>query len=240
MILNLPSYIALTFALTTGLTLWLFVNAIRQSTSPETKKKAIPFLMGAIIWLALQAAITLNGVYNSNTKAFPPRLLLLGILPAIGAIVLSFSTKKGRSFIDSLPLRNLTWLNIIRIPVEIVLFWLFVNKAVPKLMTFEGRNFDIISGLTAPVLAYLVFNKKRIDRKVLLVGNIIWLALLLNIAVNAMLSGPFPFQQFAFDQPNIAILNFPFSWLPTFVVPVVLFGHLVSIRQLATHRKNVL
>ena len=56
--------------------------------------------------------------------------------------------------------------------------------------------------------------------------------LLANIVINAILSSPFPLQQFAFDQPNIAILYFPFSWLPTFVVPVVLFCHLASIRQL--------
>ena len=58
------------------------------------------------------------------------------------------------------------------------------------------------------------------------------LGLLANIVVNALLSTPTPIQKFAFDQPNIAILNFPFSWLPTFIVPIVLFGHLASIRQL--------
>jgi hypothetical protein len=66
----------------------------------------------------------------------------------------------------------------------------------------------------------------------ILVWNFICLALLANIVINALLSTPFPFQQFAFDQPNIAILYFPFNWLPTFIVPVVLFGHLLSIRRL--------
>ncbi|TAH22438.1 MAG: hypothetical protein EAZ08_00730 [Cytophagales bacterium] len=49
-----------------------------------------------------------------------------------------------------MPLKNLIYLNIVRIPVEIILFWLFVNKAIPELMTFEGRNLDIIAGITAP------------------------------------------------------------------------------------------
>ena len=62
--------------------------------------------------------------------------------------------------------------------------------------------------------------------------NFICLVLLLNIVINALFSAPSPLQKFAFDQPNIAILNFPFSWLPTFIVPIVLFGHLTSIRQL--------
>ena len=37
------------------------------------------------------------------------------------------------------------------------------------------------------------------------------------------------FQQFAFDQPNLAILQFPFSWLACCVVPLVLFSHLVCL-----------
>ena len=40
------------------------------------------------------------------------------------------------------------------------------------------------------------------------------LALLVNIVGNAILSAPFQFPQFAFDQPNHAVLYFPFIWLP--------------------------
>jgi hypothetical protein len=52
------------------------------------------------------------------------------------------------------------------------------------------------------------------------------------MVVNELLSAPTPFQKFAFDQSNIAVVNFPFSWLPTFIVPIVLFCQLTSIRQL--------
>lgn len=55
---------------------------------------------------------------------------------------------------------------------------------------------------------------------------------------NALFSTPSPIQQFAFEQPNIAILNFPFSWLPTFIVPLVLFGHLASIRKLLKEKTD--
>jgi len=56
----------------------------------------------------------------------------------------------------------------------------------------------------------------------------------LNIVINAILSVPTPIQQFAFDQPNIAILYFPFTWLPCFIVPAVLLSHIVSIKKLTT------
>lgn len=163
--------------------------------------------------------------------------MLLGILPMILTIIFLFATLKGRQFMDSLPIKNLTYLNIVRIPVEIVLFWLFLYKAIPELMTFEGRNFDILAGLTAPFIAYFGLTKHKISRKAILIWNFLCLGLLINIVVNALFSAPSPIQKFAFEQPNIAILNFPFSWLPTFIVPVVLFGHLTSMRQLLKQKK---
>ena len=104
-------------------------------------------------------------------------------------------------------------------------------------MTFTGRNFDILAGLTAPLIAYFGIQKNKLSSKVILIWNFLSLALLINIVINAVLSAPFSFQQFAFDQPNIAVLYFPFVYLPGFIVPAVLFGHLVSIRRILVLKK---
>jgi len=237
MIENLPTYISLTFGLTTVATLLLFIWTIRNSNSETTRTKSTPILIGLTIWLIIQTFLTLKNSYKIDTNTLPPKIILFGIFPAIFIILVLFVTQKGKQFIDSLPLKNLTYLNIVRIPVEIVLFWLFLNKAIPELMTFEGRNFDIIAGITAPFVAYFMFSKNKFHRQKMLIWNFICLGLLINIVVNALLSAPSPIQKFAFDQPNIAILNFPFSWLPTFIVPIILFGHLTSIRQLLKQNK---
>jgi hypothetical protein len=237
MIENLPTYISLTFGLTTVATLLLFIWTIRNSNSEQTRKKTTPIFIGLTIWLVIQTILTLKNVYNADTNSLP-KILLFGILPTILTVIILFATKKGRKFIDSLPLKNFTYLNIVRIPVEIVLFWLFLNKAIPELMTFEGRNFDIIAGITAPFIAYFGLTKNKLSRQIILIWNFVCLGLLLNIVVNALFSAPSPIQKFAFEQPNIAILNFPFSWLPTFIVPIVLFGHLTSIRQLLKQKTN--
>lgn len=236
MIDHLPIYISVIFGLTTIATLFLFIWTIKAADAEQTRKKSIPIFIGLTIWLMVQLALTINNVYNTDTHSFPPNIMLTGILPTILAIILLFATTRGRLFMDSLPLKNITYVNMVRIPVEIVLFWLFLHQTIPALMTFEGRNFDIVAGITAPFIAYFGFTKGLLTKRAILVWNIISLGLLLNIVVNALLSAPSPIQQFAFDQPNIAILNFPFSWLPTFIVPIVLFGHLVSIRQLVKRK----
>ncbi len=232
MLENIPIYIPLAFGLTTVTAFFLFSWIIKTSTSTPTRKNSTIIIIILVIWLTIQTVFTLKNVYNSDTNSLPPKILLFGILPPLLTIIVLFSMKKGRQFIDNLSLTKITYLNIVRIPVEIVLFWLFLNKAIPELMTFEGRNLDIIAGITAPMVAYFGLVKGKINRKTILIWNFICLGLLINIVVNAFFSAPSPIQKFAFEQPNIAILNFPFSWLPTFIVPIVLFGHLVSIRQL--------
>lgn len=236
MIKDLPSYISLAFGLTTLVTLQLFIWVLRNSSNENTRKKSTPIFIGLVLWLTIQGLLSYKNIYNTGLDAFPPKIMLAGILPAILTIILMFATTKGKAFMDSLPLKNLTHLNIIRIPVEIVLYWLFLNKAIPELMTFEGRNFDILAGITAPFVAYFAFTKQKISRNVILIWNFIGLLLLTNIVIHALISAPSPIQKLAFDQPNIAILNFPYSWLPTFIVPIVYFGHFVSIRQLLKSR----
>ena len=222
---NLPSYISIIFGLTTLLTVWIFYKATH--TSKIT-------LMVLLLWLLIQAVVTRTGFYTV-TDTLPPRFMLL-VFPALLLIVILFITVKGRQYIDSLDVKILTLLHTVRIPVELVLLWLSVHKVIPELMTFEGRNFDILSGITAPLIYYFGFIKKQLSDQIILIWNFICLALLFNIVINAVLSVPFRFQQFAFDQPNIAVLYFPFSWLPCCVVPLVLFSHLVSIRQLLKRR----
>lgn len=217
---KLPIYISLVFILTTLLTLWLFYKAANQSKIT---------LIVLLIWLALQTFIGLSGFYTV-TDTLPPRFLLL-VLPPMLFIITLFTTSKGRQYLNGIDLKTLTLLHSIRIPVELVLYWLFLNKAVPELMTFEGRNFDILSGLSAPFIYYFGFIKKQLKPNLILIWNFICLALLINIVANAVLSAPFPFQQFAFEQPNIAVLYFPFNLLPSFVVPIVLLSHLAVIRK---------
>jgi hypothetical protein len=187
-------------------------------------------------WLLVQGVVALTGFYTV-TDTLPPRFALL-LFPPILFIIALFSTKKGRAYIDGLDARYLTLLHIVRIPIEIGLYFLFVYKTVPQIMTFEGNNLDILSGIAALFIFYFGYINKKLGRIVLLLWNVAGLLLLLNIVITAVLSAPFVFQQFGFDQPDIALLYFPIIWLPCYIVPLVLFSHLAAIRQLLDRQKT--
>ena len=224
---KLPLFVVVSFMLTTAVTLFFLYKAAHYN------KK---ILLVSIVWLCMQAALGLSKFYTV-TGGNPPRFALL-LLPPLLCITLVFITKTGRRFIDGLSPKTLTLLHTVRLPVELTLLWLAAHKYVPQLMTFEGRNFDVLSGLSAPFIFYFGYVRKTLGKGFLLGWNLLCSALLLNIVVNAVLSAPLPFQRFAFDQPNIALLYFPFVWLPSFIVPAVLLSHLACLRQLVMSKQQ--
>ena len=223
MIGQLPVYVYLVFVLTTLAAAWLFCRA---SIQPGVTAAAL------VVWLVLQGSIALSGFYlKINNKEFPYQLPVL-MAPVIITIILLFATASGRRWLDGFNLKKLTWLHVVRIPVEITIYWWWIYKLVPKMMTFEGANLDILSGISALFVAWLI-NRNGINNRLLLCWNILCLLLVLNILIRAVLSLPAPFQKFGLDQPNIAVLHFPFVWLPACIVPLVVLAHLIAIRQLS-------
>jgi hypothetical protein len=208
------------FLLTALLALFLFGKAVRGSKSAITV---------CIVWMCFQSGVALSGYYLA-TNAFPPHLMV-AIAPPILLIAGLFVTAAGRGFLDGMDLKWCVLLHSIRILVELNLYWLFLYKQVPALMTFEAGNLDILVGLTAP-LTWWAYSKGHIGRRGLLIWNSFSLLSVLNAFARAMLSAPFRFQQFAFNQPTVAILHFPFILLPAFIVPVALLCHFVVFRKI--------
>ena len=225
---HLPLYVYILFVAITFITVFLFSRASGR------------FRITLSVILAL---MTLQGVlalldFFKVTDAFPPRLLFL-VAPPFVIIASLFLTVKGRKYIDSMNLSTLTIMHSIRMVMELILVLLFTHKVMPQLMTFEGRNIDIFSGVTAPLVYYFGFVRRKLPAGILLAWNVLCFSILCFTVVNGVLSAPTPFQQFAFDQPNIAVLYFSFAWLAGIVVPVVLFAHLITIRRLAFAKRGI-
>jgi hypothetical protein len=217
---QLPFYLPAGFVFITGLTVYLFYRASGRNRM---------VLLLSLLWLTLQGFIGWSGFYQ-QTASLPPRILFL-LAPPMILLIVALVTAKGRQFLNGLDIKTMTLIHVLRIPVELILLGLSLHQFVPVLMTFEGRNFDIISGVTAPLILYFGYQKKVLSGGWLLAWHLICLGLLVNIVVLAILSVPTPLQQLAFEQPNIALGYFPFVWLPAYVVPVVAVAHVAGIKK---------
>lgn len=164
-------------------------------------------------------------------EAMPLLLLLLGCITT-GTVMLARSAT-GRALADTLPLAALVGFQAFRIPVEWLLHRLCTEGLVPPVMTWSGRDLDVLSGALALVLAYLLASG-RCHARWVLVWNGLGLALLANIVVLSVLAAPVPFRQFVDEPLNRLPVTFPFIWLPTVLVQAALLGHLLVFRALVT------
>ena len=190
------------------------------------------FLLVTCTWIVVQTALGLSGAFQ-NTSVLPPRIMLLGMLPALVLVGAFAFSGWGLRCARDIDLRWLTLCHSIRVFVELVLVALYHHGTMSVLVTFHGLNFDILTGITAPVMAILLFKDGKLKQtRYLLFWNVVCLFLLLVVIITAVLSTPSPLQQWSIDQPNIAILYWPFCLLPAFVAPMMVGGHLLAIRSL--------
>ena len=120
--------------------------------------------------------------------------------------------------------------------MEIFLWMGYLGSYVPPQMTFLWLNQDIIVGLTAPFAGWLFFGKHRYQKPEAIMWNVFGIALLLNVLSLGVFSSPSPFRVFLNEPSSVFVMQFPFVWIVSFIVPFALAMHLFSLRQLLTNR----
>jgi hypothetical protein len=184
-------------------------------------------------WFLLTGTLALRGFF-SDFAALPPHLLFALLLPAIAFAIFSFTSKSLPNTLHQNPVTWLIGFQAFRIIVELILWRGYKAGVIPIQMTFEGRNLDILIGLTAPFAAW-IYQRAR-SATFAIVWNIAGLASVLNIAIVAILSMPTPLRHFMNDPPNTLLAQFPFIYLPAVLVPCGYIAHFLSIRQILQRR----
>lgn len=195
----------------------------------QSRRLAAIVATGIVAWLAVTASLARSGILSDFTTK-PPRLLLV-LAGAMTLFTLATTNATARRLLAVTPKHWLIAFQSFRVLVEIGLYALFAAGKLPVQMTFEGRNFDVLVGITAPIVAFAVA-RGLIGSRVAIAWNLASLGLLLNIMGIATTTMPGPLH---LDWPGVSneiVATAPFVWLPAFLVPVAFFGHVLSLRQL--------
>jgi hypothetical protein len=233
MLSDAPVAVSLLFVATVvGMLLLLLWSAARaaRGVGPSAARGVRLAGLAMAGWLALTAALAGRGFFE-DFYALPPHMLLAIGPPLLAALALTASGRLD-PLLAALPPSWPVGAQAFRIVVEIVLWRLAVAGVAPEIMTFTGRNVDILVGLTAPVVAYACFVRRAWPARVAWWWNWAGILILLNVVVHAQLSAPTRFRLFETDPPTTFIGDVPYIWLPAFLVPLAWALHAVSLRQL--------
>lgn len=211
-------------------------QSLRYTTLSEPAQQKILLITGLAIaaWMIILHLLARKQVFT--VVGFPPRPMFTVLLGLLIIFVLSF-TPTVKAILQATPLHGLVFFQVFRIGVELWFWYSYQSGVFPKLMTFEGANLDILSGLLALVTGLFILKKPRYARVLITVYNIAGILILLNTLRAAALSMPSPVQQFPFDE-RLLLLGQPyFIYLPGVLVLLALSLHLLSLRQIALYTK---
>jgi hypothetical protein len=192
--------------------------------------KAVRVALALGGWLALTGAVSGSGVLEH--AILPPPLALFFVV-SMAVAVLTARSPLGTRLIQGLPIAALVGVQAFRLPLELVLHAWKNQGVIPVQMTFEGHNFDIVSGVLGLVCgAALFFYGERVPRAAIWLFNCIGSGLLLAVTLIALLSSPLPIRQYLNDPPVLLAFYFPYGWILPWCVGGALFGHLLVFRWL--------
>jgi len=210
-----PVYLTILFS--------LIVGAVQGELTRRSKPVGGTFFL----WLAVTGVLGYTAKLHDFSQR-PPQLLILVGLAFVGIYFGSYFSAATK-LIASPGLAWLIGLQVFRVAVEIFLDLGYRAGFVPVQMTLEGRNWDVLTGLTALPMAWLVA-KNKAPKWLIYAWNVMGLGLLFNVMVIAVLSMPTPLRHFQNEPANTFVAYFPYVWLPTYLVQVAWMSHLLIFR----------
>lgn len=221
-------FIALVFALAFLILIAVYVSCKKAGLRLDIQQKyffAAVFLI--LAWLTFTLIITNSGLLSQLASPYARMLLLLGP-PVLLIVFLLFSPRFG-ALIKPIDNFWFIYLQSYRILREFILILLLRYAIIPQDLTFEGKNLDVLMGITAPFIAYYWFKKRAGYKQLALVWNIVGLGMLCYAIATTFFAHPFVSTEV---QSNPLIFSFPFVWMPAFLSPFGILLHLLSLKKL--------
>ena len=107
----------------------------------------------------------------------------------------------------------------------------------PKEVTFHGRNFDILIGISAPLAAWAV-QRWGLGPRFSLIWNTLGIIVLCGTILVISRTVPGPLFAGNISHPFIQFAEWPVIWIPAFLAPFAIFLHIFSVRQAVNDLRN--
>jgi len=145
-------------------------------------------------WMAATFAAAASGRLSFTTV--PPTMMVAIVLSLALALRIGLSGT-GSRIAAGVPLALLVGVQGFRLPLELLMHRAYAEGVMPVQMSYSGRNFDIVTGTTAILLAAALWlAPQRVSPKLVLLWNLLGFGLLLNVLTIAVLSAPTPLRVF--------------------------------------------
>lgn len=203
----------------------------RTVEEPKEKKKKLFLVFGGLlVWHVYMTLLGISGFLQDFS--LPPRFPVLLIAPAFVFTFLFLKKNKDKQWIKEIPTHWLAFYQTFRIAVESLFVWSVTEGVLHSNVTIEGYNYDMVLGLTAPVIGLLVLLNKGRFKTIFKLWNYAGLAVLASVIFmffTSVFTPSFYSQELVFPTYFGA---FPYVFVAGFLMPSAVFVHALSLVHL--------
>ena len=234
--MSIPSYLPFTVlagCIATIVAIVVGVNlALKRSNWGDGDRRRAVQATAAVLagWFVFAAALAILGVYSAAASRIPT--IQFGIfIPILMGCLLIWGWPAVSRLVDAVPRQWVIAIQFYR--VEGVTFLvLYAAHLLPGLFALPAGVGDVSVGLIAAGIGIGVIGGRPLRASTVLRWNLLGIADLITAVTTGFLTAPSAFQIFAFDRPNELISVFPLVLIPTFLVPLAILLHIISLIQL--------
>jgi hypothetical protein len=201
-----------------------------NETSVYKKMDKAKLVLGLMLWQIFIFVIASTDVLKSYD--FPPLFAIAFIIPSFIFTGVFLCRNRNQQWINNIPEDWVVYFQSFRILVE-TLFLLSLAQGIFNYhVTIEGYNFDMIFALTAPIIGYLVYEKKVLTRKSILIWNYVGLSVLASVII-LFLTSIYQPEIYGSEVPLLPLeaMTYPYVLIAGFLMPTAVFLHILSILQ---------
>jgi hypothetical protein len=138
---------------------FVVVAVIGISAAYLPRRMTFAIIAGLAIWLVYVGLFSSLG-YMRDPSLRPPGIVWV-VGPAVLGILALVFFNIGARVAAAIPLWLILGFQGFRVGVELLVHRLWEDGLMPKLLTYEGGNVDMLVGLSAPIIAWVAMTGRR-------------------------------------------------------------------------------
>ena len=188
-----------------------------------------------LVWLMAVFWFSRGGFFLTLSLYPIPNIGLL-FVPIIVGIILLAQSPAFQKMVDNIYQPWLIGVQVTRV-MGMIFLTLYARGLMPAEFAIPSGIGDIIIGITAPIVAVVLFFNLPFGKIVAIGWNIAGFAELTVAIILGFFTSPTPYQVLAFTNPNYFLFDFPLALIPLFAVPLSLLLHIFSLHVLFRQTK---
>ena len=196
------------------------------------ERLSLVFWVGLILLAWLTAVLLLSqGGFFLTLSLYPVPNIGLMFVPIIVGVTLLAKSAVFRKLVDNTYQPWLIGVQITR-AMGVVFLTLYARGLMPAEFAIPAGIGDVVIGVSAPIVAAILFLDLSFGRMLAIVWNVIGSADLIVSIILGFFTSPTPYQLLALNNSNHLLFDFPLALVPVFAVPLSLLLHIFSLRVL--------